>query len=283
MSPLLVKAVAAVGTGIGLMALRALFANPDFVLTRYFHKYVARLDHDLKFIASPVSPKLIAVAQIALFLAVAAMGLSITIPYEPIFLLLIVFAPIYMLHRNKGKRVEQLELQVDGFLLAFANALKAVPSPGAALLTVLPVLRDPMRQEIDRVLKEVRIGSTLEDAFGAFSARYRSRTLDGALSAVLIGMQVGGDLPGVLATTAGALREMQRLDGVVRTKTAEGKAQLWVLALFPFALIYLFNVVQEGYFEPLKQSFTGYVISTMAVGFWLAALGAARKILTVDI
>ena len=283
MSPLLVKAVAAVGTGIGLMAVRALFADPDFILRRYFNQYVARLDRDLKFIASTKSAKMMALAQIAVFIAVVAVGFSVTIPYEPLFLGVIAFGPIYMLHRNKGKRLEQLELQVDGFLLAYANALKSVPSPGAALLTVTAVLRDPMRQEIDRVLKEVRIGSTLEDAFGAFSLRYRSRTLDGALSAVLIGMQVGGDLPGVLATTAGALREMQRLDGVVRTKTAEGKAQLWVLALFPFALIYMFNMVQEGYFEPLKQSFTGYVVSTLAVAFWLAALGAARKILTVDI
>jgi tight adherence protein B len=96
-------------------------------------------------------------------------------------------------------------------------------------------------------------------------------------------MQVGGDLPGVLSTTAAALREMQRLDGVVRTKTAEGKAQLWVLAGFPFGLIYMFNAVEPGYFEPLQESFTGYVISSAAVAFWLAALGAARKILTVDI
>src|SRR5262249_52556520 len=152
-------------------------------------------------------------------------------------------------------RIEALELQVDSFLLAYANALKAIPNPAAALLTVVTVIKDPMRFEIDRVLKEMKVGASLEQALNGMSLRLKNRTLDSALSAILIGMQVGGDLPGVLATTAAALREMQRLDGVVKTKTAEGKAQLWVLAAFPFALIYLFNAVEPGYFEPLQQSF----------------------------
>ena len=43
------------------------------------------------------------------------------------------------------------------------------------------------------------------------------------------GRQVGGNLPKVLETTAHTLREMKRLEGVIRTKTADGRMQLWVI------------------------------------------------------
>src|SRR5205085_2686286 len=150
-------------------------------------------------------------------------------------------------------------------------------SAGAALQAIFPVLRDPTRQEIDRVIKEMRVGSTLEQALLSMSARIGSRSLDAAMSAVLIGIQVGGNLPQVLETTASTIREMNRLDGVVKSKTSEGRAQLWVLAIFPFALCFAFNWAQPGYFDPLQQSIVGYIVTTIAVMFWIAALLLARK------
>ena len=76
---------------------------------------------------------------------------------------------------------------------------------------------------------------------------------------------------------------MQRLEGVVRSKTAEGKAQLWVLAHLParhrcYALAKI-----GGYFDPLTKSLIGYICLGVAVAFWLAAILLARKILNVDI
>ncbi len=115
------------------------------------------------------------------------------------------------------------------------------------------------------------------------SARIGSRTIDSALSAVLIGLQVGGNLPQVLETTAATIREMNRLEGVVKTKTSEGRAQLWVLALFPFCICYAFNMVSPGYFQPLESTFVGYIIVAIAMLFWIASIVVALKVLRVDI
>jgi tight adherence protein B len=94
---------------------------------------------------------------------------------------------------------------------------------------------------------------------------------------------VGGNLPKILETTANSLREMARLEGVVRTKTAEGKMQMWVLAVFPLLLILAVNSINPGYFEPMTSSLAGYLLVGFAVVFWLGALVSARKILAVDI
>jgi tight adherence protein B len=198
-------------------------------------------------------------------------------------LVFVAIAPWLYLHQKRKEHLKKLEDQVDSFILALANSLKTVPSPSAALGALLPILPNPTKLEIERVLKEMRVGSTLEQSLLNMTSRLKSPTMDSALSAVLIGLQVGGNLPVVLETTAATIREMNRLDGVVKTKTSEGKAQLWVLALFPFFICGAFNYVEEGYFEPLQTTVTGYIVTTVAVMFWMAALLSARKILKVDI
>jgi tight adherence protein B len=198
-------------------------------------------------------------------------------------LVVIAIGPTAYIDYMKRKRVEKLEGQLDNFILALANALKTTPSIGAAFNSVAAVVSDPMRQEVDLALKEIKLGSTLDQALLHMAARVGSRQLDSALSSILIGRQVGGNLPRVLETTATTLREMRRLEGVVRTKTAEGKAQLWVIALMPFGLLVGLNYLWPGYFDPLTKSIVGYVIIVLCSSCWVASLVLARKVLSVDI
>ena len=167
-------------------------------------------------------------------------------------------------------------------MLALANALKTTPSIGGAFGSVVNVIEDPIRSEVDLALKEMRVGSTLDMALLSMAARVGSRQLDSALSAILIGRQVGGNLPKVLETTANTLREMKRLEGVIRTKTADGRMQLWVIGAMPLIFILCFGTAWPGYFDPLTKSWTGYGIIAGVGVCWVSALVMARKILAVD-
>jgi tight adherence protein B len=69
----------------------------------------------------------------------------------------------------------------------------------------------------------------------------------------------------------------------VRAKTAEGKAQLSLLSVFPLLLILAFTAVKSDYFDPLTQSVTGFAVIAVSAGCWLASLVIARKIVAVDI
>jgi tight adherence protein B len=256
----------------------------DTLLQRYWSKYTSYLDRTLRLLFLDGSSKKIVRWQAGLIGAVLVAEIGIgDVPYWFFIVPAIALGPMLWLSQERKQRVEKLEMQIDGFILALANSMKTVPGPTAALQAVVPVLQNPTRQEIERVVKEMRVGNTLEQALVNMSSRIGSRTIDSALSSVLIGLQVGGNLPAVLEATAATIREMNRLEGVVRTKTGEGKAQLWVLAVFPFAICAGFNAVQPGYFDPLQKTFVGYIILTVAVSFWIGALLVARKVLTVDI
>jgi tight adherence protein B len=226
--------------------------------------------------------RVIAYAQCAAAFVLLTLHVLFTIDFWYLGLLVIALGPSAYIEQLRRQRVQKLEEQLDGFILALANALKTTPSIGSAFASVSGVISDPMKQEVDLALKEMKVGSTLDQALLHMAARVGSRQLDSALSAVLIGRQVGGNLPRVLESTAGVLREMRRLEGVVQAKTAEGKAQLAVIALMPFGLLLGLSALWPGYFDPLTRSVFGYVLIAICTALWLASIFLARKVLSVD-
>jgi tight adherence protein B len=257
-------------------------ADQSGPIYRYSARYTASLERKLRpmFIFTP--GRIIAYGQCAAVFALLAVHVLLTLDFWYLGLVLIAIGPTAYIEYMRRKRVEKLEGQLDNFILALANALKTTPSIGSAFNSVAAVISDPMRQEVDLALKEMKVGSTLDQALLHMAARVGSRQLDSALSAILIGRQVGGNLPRVLETTAGTLREMRRLEGVVKTKTAEGKAQLWVIGLMPFGLLFGLSALWPGYFLPLTTTVAGYVVIIVCSSLWLASLILARKVLSVD-
>ncbi len=274
--------IALIAAGLAI-ATFALIADPQSMVRRYWVRYLAHLDRKLRsmFIWTPA--KYIAYAQIAAILVVLVGYVTIRLPLWYVWVGLIAAAPYYYIERMRKKRMEQIEEQLDGFLVGLANALKSIPSISSAFVSVHSILRAPLSDEVGLAIKEMRVGSTLEQALLNMAGRVGSRQLDSGLSAIVIAQQVGGNIPTILETTANTLREMARLEGVVKTKTAESKSQMWVLAVFPLIMILALDFVSDGYFQPLQESITGYIVSFLAGAFWLASLLVARKILSVDI
>jgi tight adherence protein B len=279
----LVKGCLVASVAIAASVLAYATATRETFLSRLAAGYVRYLDGNLKVLFQPEIGRRIALGQGLAAGAVVGAHLVTPVPYWWLAVAVILCAPALYLRQERQQRVARLEAQVDGFVVALANSLKTVPSPAAALQATASVLQQPTRQEIEYVLKEMRVGSTLEQALVAMSARVKSRWLDVAFSAVLIGLRVGGNLPVVLERTASTIREMNRLLGVVRTKTGEGRMQLWVLALFPLLIVFGFNAAQKGYFDPLQDSLIGQLAVGVASLLWIGSLLLARKVLAVDV
>jgi len=277
------RIVAVVAVGVFGAVLGYVAASPEGDVVRLFARYVQHLDQRLRGLFLPEVGRVIALVQLLVVGGVLAAKLIHSLPMWSAIVVVTLVGPELWLRRARSERVARLEKQVDGFVVTLANSLKTVPSPAAALHATTPVLQEPMRQEIEQVLKEIRVGSTLEEGIVAMSARVNSRWLDVALSAVLVGLKIGGNLPTVLERTAATIREMNRLLGVVRTKTGEGRMQLWVLALFPLGVGFAFNFAQPGYFDIMRDSLVGQMALGVSAVFWIASLLVARKILQVDV
>jgi tight adherence protein B len=265
------------------LAAWAIVGDTQGPVMRYWYRYCAFLERKLRLMFIWTPGWYVATGQVVGIFAVLALHFAIGVEMWWVLILIVCAGPPYYIERKRKARVELIESQLDSFLTALANALKAVPSIGNAFVSIQPLLVPPIQTEVELACKEMRVGSTLDQALLNMGGRVASRQLDSALSSILIGRQVGGDMPRILETTAQTMREMARLEGVVQTKTAEGKAQLWVLAVVPFALTAALNWMQPGFFEPLQTSIIGWVILVIAGICWLASLLLARKVLAVDV
>ena len=280
----LVKWLGIAGASVAMfLAAWAVVADSQGPVMRYWARYCAFLERKLRLMFIWTPGWHVATGQLLVGFAVIAIHLAVGFEFWWVTLIAVAGGPPYYIERMRQQRVEQIETQLDAFLTALANALKATPSIANAFISIQPLLPAPIQTEVDLACKEMRVGSTLDQALLNMGGRVGSRQLDSCLSSILIGRQVGGDLPRILETTAATMREMARLEGVVQTKTAEGKAQLVVLAVVPFALIIILNWMQPGYFDPLRDNIIGWIICVIAGVSWLVSLLLARKVLAVDL
>ena len=144
-------------------------------------------------------------------------------------------------------------------------------------------MQAPMSEEIDLLVKEYELGTPLDRALDNLTTRVSSSTLSGAVLALKVARKTGGNLPEMLESAAAAQRELARLVGVVRTKTAEGKAQAFVIGLIPAPLVLGVHAMDPHFFAPLAQSFLGNLVVAGATALWAVAILMARKILAVDV
>jgi tight adherence protein B len=260
-----------------------LLTDPNSYVRRRWADYVAALDRELRFLLLKTSGRTIALGQLAVIVALPVVALLLD---DMTFLFLIpvvMVAPMLWLRMKHQERVRLLEESLDSWLLMLANALKASPSLGEAIQSSAKLIRAPFSEELDLLIKEMKLGTPLDQAVLNMSTRIQSRVISSSLATILVGRQTGGDLPAILEQSAATLREMARLEGVVRTKTAEGRMQAIVLGAIPFVLLYALHQVDPNWLRPLFETTIGYIVLTAATILWAAAIVLARKILAVDI
>jgi tight adherence protein B len=276
----------AVGALLGLavfLAVAASLLDQQGPLARGFRRYAAYLDGLLRGLFLPATGSRLAMLQGLGILATVALVLLLDLPYWFAWIGAAVFGPYLYLERKRRQRKQELEKQLDAFVLALANALKSIPSVNAAFQSVAETSSSPIKEEIELCIREMRIGCTLDEALLHMAERVGSVRLDSVLAAVILGRQIGGNLPRVLESTASSIREISRLEGVLRSKTSEAKMQLYVIGAAPFVLVLALSQLSPGYFDPLQQSPIGYAIGLGAIGSWLLALYLARQVLSVSL
>jgi len=275
-------AIALIALG-GTSALMIAALDPNSGLRRRLARYEASLDKEIGFLLYRTTGQKIARIQIGITAAVLIVAFLLDDVFILALLPFVIVVPIAVLQRRRDKRIAAIELQLDGWLMVLSNALKAAPSLGEALATSQSLSRPPMSEEVDLVLKEVRLGNPTDQALLHMAARCNSRTLWGAVATLLVARQTGGDVSRILEDSADTLREMARLEGVVKTKTADGRAQAYVLGVLPVFLLAAIHFVDPHWLSALGSNALGYLITIAAATLWILGFLSARRILAVDI
>jgi tight adherence protein B len=286
MSWLLLKSAAllcgALAVGITIFAGIAL---GDSVLHRLVRRHIARLNAmSTRCFAPPTGAKTTRLqALLTLVLAGAVSVTSLHPLFALVALALIWTGPYLDLEQKRRQRIARIEECVASFGMALANSLRASGNIGRALDRTRGVVPSALADELTVVQQELQLGVSIDDSLRSLGNRVGSVTFDLMLSGILIGRQIGGNLPEILETNSESIREMARIQGVIRSKTAESKGQLWVLGMAPPVIFLAFDTLQPGYFDPLRSGTAGPLVLGIAALLWLGSIIAAKKILMVDV
>lgn len=161
------------------------------------------------------------------------------------------FLPNLYLGFQARKRIKAFNNQLGDTISMMANALRGGYSFLQTLDMVAREAPPPMSAEFRRVVQEVGLGRTTEEALQNLLRRMPSDDLDLLITAVNIQMEVGGNLAQILDTIGHTIRERVRIKGEIQTLTAQGRISAWVVTALPVGLALFISVVNPTYMAPI--------------------------------
>lgn len=255
----------------------------DGRLCRALSRYERRLDCDASFLLLAFDGRRIAHVQIFVVCLFGSLALTTGSFAFAVLSLFAGLVPPFVLWKRRAARVSKLEHQLDAWLSMLANALKASSSVGEAIASTVSLAPPPFSEEVDLIVKELRLGVSLDRALNQTAKRIGSASISGALMMIVVARRTGGDLGDTLESAAAALRETARLEGVLKTKTAEGRGQVVVLSIAPFVLCLVIAWLDKSWFDPLIHQTYGRIVLAGCASAWVIAAVWAHHIVGAKI
>lgn len=190
--------------------------------------------------------------------------------------------PRFIIGRRQKERIKLFDSQLTEGITVISNSLKAGYSFLQAVAVVSEEMQDPFSKEFKKLLKEMSLGISEEEALRGLMNRMESDDLRLVLNAILIQKDIGGNLSEILDNISETIRERQKIRNEIKTLTAQGRLSGIVVMLIPIALggvIYLFN---KEYMILLFTEPLGIGMVVMAAISEIFGFLMIRKIVNVD-
>lgn len=184
----------------------------------------------------------------------------------------------------QGRRRKMFNDQLGDTINLLVNGLRTGFSVLQAMEAVARELPQPVAGEFDRVVKEVQLGLTLEQALQNMLRRVKSEDLDLVVTAINVQREVGGNLAEILEVIGHTIRERVRIKGEVKVLTAQGMITGYVISGLPIALFGFLALVNPEYTSRLwTTGLCGY--SLLGVGITMIAVGfmIIQKIVQIEV
>jgi tight adherence protein B len=191
--------------------------------------------------------------------------------------------PYVLLRMKRGRRLKAYNTALPDAIDLMARSLRAGHSMNSSIELIAEQSPEPLSSEFVQVYKQQRLGLHFRDALLQMGGRIPSRDLQFLITAILVQKETGGDLTEILDRAAHVIRDRVRIEGEVRTHTAQGRLTGWILGLLPVIMLALLNIVSPGYSSVLFHDPTGQKL--LYAGGILIVLGGLiiRKIVDVQV
>ncbi|MDQ3940772.1 MAG: type II secretion system F family protein [Actinomycetota bacterium] len=182
-----------------------------------------------------------------------------------------------------ARRLKKLHGQLADILMVIASSLRAGHSFLQSLDAVAREIGDPGSYEFSRLVTEIRLGRSVDEALRELADRIGSEDLHWAILAVNIQREVGGNLAELLDTVAETIRERENVRRQVKVLSAEGRLSIYILAGLPFAILVYMLFVNPSYVGLLFTTRIGLVMSVVGASLMVLGIAWMRKVVKIDV
>ncbi|MEO1816479.1 MAG: type II secretion system F family protein [Acetobacterium sp.] len=247
------------------------------------HKVLKNLENDLS-----MSGILIRPSEFLLFWFVLAI-----VPSTLLFMLgsniilsiiLLIFGlltpPLYV-NKKRAKRVELFEQQLIDAISIMSSCLKAGLTFQQALVSISTEMPNPISEEFGRVVKELKLGSSIETSLTRLSEKIGSQNFMMIVSAILIQRQTGGNLSEILTNISGTIKERFKIKNEIKVLTATARTSGLVVGLMPVAIILVFLLFNPDYVTIFFESNLGIAMVVIAIVMEIIGYLVIRRIVNI--
>lgn len=191
--------------------------------------------------------------------------------------------PRIVLNVMKKRRIRSIENQIGDALSSMANSMRAGYSFLQSMEMISREMPDPIAGEFRKTLREINLGTPTQQALENMSKRIESEDLDLIITAILIQRQVGGNLAEVLDTISETIRERLRINGEIKTLTAQGKISGLTISLLPIVIGVIIFIINREYVMTLFMHQIGIILLVSGIVAQIIGIILIRKVVQIEV
>jgi tight adherence protein B len=185
------------------------------------------------------------------------------------------FLPKLWLGRRQAGRLKAFNNQLADTIALMSNSLRSGLSLVQSMEMISREGEPPIADEFQRVVREIGLGVGPQEALLHLVRRVASDDLDLLVVAILVQFEIGGNLSRILDSIANTIRERVKLQGEIRTMSAQGRMAGYVLSGMPVAIGGLLMLIAPSYMGALFTpgpwlalpcaAFVGIVVGSLTI------------------
>lgn len=193
------------------------------------------------------------------------------------------FVPTLYVRWRQRRRVAAFNNQLGDVLNVLTGSLRA----GYGLLQsfdyVSDRLPDPAANEFGRVVREVSLGLSMNEALANLLKRVPSDDLELMVTAIGIHQEVGGNLTIILESITETIRERVRIEREIRSLTAMQRFSAYILVALPFVVSGFLFLMNPDYIMKLFEPGATLCIPFGALIAMILGFLITRRIVAIEV
>ena len=173
--------------------------------------------------------------------------------------------PFAVLSIIKKRRMKKFEEQLPDALSMIARSLRVGHGLSTGLEMVGQEFPEPLGPEFSKTVTQITFGVGLEQALRNLTMRIDCPDLKFLVVSVIVQKESGGNLGEIMENIGRIIRERFKLQGKIRTLSAEGRLSGVIMISLPLVVATAFLFVNPAYIKELAGDPIGWALIAAAV------------------